>query len=117
MSEELTKEMEEVEESEVTEADASTAKVSKHEGDDNAKKNPDLAKDVSKAKSESKKVKEQDDEEDEDEDEEEKEDEQVKKESVQVPKLKSEILQGLVDHFKSLKKEDLAKIYGSQVIG
>ena len=41
MSEELTKEMEELEESEVTEAD----KVSKHEGDDSAKKNPDLAKD------------------------------------------------------------------------
>ena len=115
MSEELNKDMEELEESEVTEADAKTAKVTKHEGDDNAKKNPDMAKDVKKAKSESKKVKEDDDEEDEDE--EEKEDEQVKKESVQVPKLKSEILQGLVDHFKSLKKEDLAKIYGSQVIG
>lgn len=106
MSEELTKEMEELEESEVTEADA---KVSKQEGDDKSKKNPDLAK------AESKKVKEDDDEE-EGEDEEE-EDEQVKKESVQVPKLKSEILQGLVDHMKGLKKEDLAKIYGSQVIG
>ena len=104
MSEELTKEMEELEESEVTEADA---KVSKQEGDDKSKKNPDLAK------AESKKVKEDDDEE-EGEDEEE-EDEQVKKESVQVPKLKSEILQGLVDHFKSLKKEDLAKIYGLDV--
>ena len=46
MSEE-TKEMEELEESEVTEAeevteaDKSTAKVTKHEGDDSAKKNPD----------------------------------------------------------------------------
>ena len=47
MSEELNKDMEELEESEVTEADA---KVSKHEGDDNAKKNPDFAKDVKKAK-------------------------------------------------------------------
>ena len=121
MSEE-TKEMEELEESEVTEAeevteaDKSTAKVTKHEGDDSAKKNPDLAKDVSTAKSESKKVKEDDDEE-EDEDEEEKEDEQVKKEAVEIPKLKSEILAGLVDHLKGLKKEDLSKIYGSQVIG
>jgi len=113
MSEELNKEMDELEESEVTEADAKTAKVTKHEGDDKSKKNPNLAK------AESKKVKEEDDEEEgeDEEDEDEKEDEQVKKESVQVPKLKSEILQGLVDHFKSLKKEDLAKIYGSQVIG
>jgi len=116
MSEELTKEMEELEESEVTEADAKTAKVSKHEGDDNAKKNPDFAKDVKKAKSEAKKVKEDDDEdEDEDEDSEEGE-EQVKKESV-TPKLKSEILAGLVDHMKGLKKEDLAKMYGSTVLG
>jgi len=107
MSEELNKEMDELEESEVTEADA---KVSKQEGDDKSKKNPDLAK------AESKKVKEDDDEE-EGEDEDEEEDEQVKKESVRVPKLKSEILQGLVDHMKGLKKEDLAKIYGSQVIG
>jgi len=115
MSEELTKEMEELEESEVTEADAKTAKVSKHEGDDNAKKNPDFAKDVKKAKSESKKVKEDDDEDEDDEDAEEGE-EQVKKESV-TPKLKSEILQGLVDHMKGLKKEDLSKIYGSTVLG
>lgn len=115
MSEELTKEMEELEESEVTEADAKTAKVSKHDGDDNAKKNPDFAKDVKKAKSESKKVKEDDDEDEDDEDAEEGE-EQVKKESV-TPKLKSEILQGLVDHMKGLKKEDLSKIYGSTVLG
>ena len=115
MSEELNKEMEELEESEVTEADAKTAKVSKHDGDDNAKKNPDFAKDVKKAKSESKKVKEDDDEDEDDEDAEEGE-EQVKKESV-TPKLKSEILQGLVDHMKGLKKEDLSKIYGSTVLG
>jgi len=118
MSEELNKEMEELEESEVTEADASTAKVSKHDGGDDAKKNPDFAKDVKKAKvKEDKKVKEDDDEDEEDEDEEEKEDEQVKKEAVQVPKLKSEILQGLVDHMKGLKKEDLSKLYGSHIIG
>ena len=47
MSEE-TKEMEELEESEVTEteevteADKSTAKVTKHSGEDDAKKNPDI---------------------------------------------------------------------------
>ena len=118
MSEELNKEMEELEESEVTEADAKTAKVSKHEGGDDAKKNPDFAKDVKKAKvKEDKKVKEDDDEDEEDEDEEEKEDEQVKKEAVQVPKLKSEILSSLYDHLKGLKKEDLSKLYGSQVIG
>ena len=118
MSEE-TKEMEELEESEVTEteevteADKSTAKVTKHDGDDNAKKNPDLAKDVKKAKAESKDVKEDDDEEEDSEEEE----EQTKKEAREVPKLKSEILAGLVDHLKGLKKEDLSKIYGSQVIG
>ena len=120
MSEE-TKEMEELEESEVTEteevteADKSTAKVTKHSGEDDAKKNPDMAKDVKKAKSESK-VKEDDDEEEED-SEEEGEEEQTKKEAVEIPKLKSEILAGLVDHLKGLKKEDLSKIYGSQVIG
>ena len=119
MSEE-TKEMEELEESEVTEteevteADKSTAKVTKHSGEDDAKKNPDMAKDVKKAKSESK-VKEDDDEE-EDSDEEE-EEEQTKKEAREIPKLKSEILAGLMDHLKGLKKEDLSKIYGSQVIG
>ena len=119
MSEE-TKEMEELEESEVTEteevteADKSTAKVTKHDGDDNAKKNPNFAKDVKKAKAESKDVKEDDDEEEEDSEEEE---EQTKKEAREVPKLKSEILAGLVDHLKGLKKEDLSKIYGSQVIG
>ena len=119
MSEE-TKEMEELEESEVTEteevteADKSTAKVTKHDGDDSAKKNPDYAKDVKKAKAESKDVKEDDDEEEEDSEEEE---EQTKKEAREVPKLKSEILAGLVDHLKGLKKEDLSKIYGSQVIG
>ena len=113
MSEE-TKEMEEVVESEEVEEEAvAEAKVTKHDGDDSAKKNPDMAKDVKKAKSESK-VKEDDDEEEEDSEEEE---EQTKKEALEVPKLKSEILAGLVDHLKGLKKEDLSKIYGSQVIG
>ena len=35
----------------------------------------------------------------------------------EMPKLKSEMLDGLVAHMKSLKKEDLAKIYGSTVLG
>ena len=47
----------------------------------------------------------------------EEEEEQTKKEALEIPKLKSEILAGLVDHLKGLKKEDLSKIYGSQVIG
>ena len=59
--------------------------------------------------------------EDKDEDEEVKEDdeeEEVKKEEkATAPKLKSEIMQGLVDHIKGLKKEDLAKLYGTHVLG
>ena len=35
----------------------------------------------------------------------------------EMPKLKSEILAGIVDHIKGLKKEDLAKIYGTTVLG
>ena len=54
MSEE-TKEMEEVVESEEVEEEAvAEAKVTKHDGEDDAKKNPNFAKDVKKAKSESK---------------------------------------------------------------
>jgi len=34
----------------------------------------------------------------------------------EIPKYKSEILAGLVDHMKGLKKEDLAKIYGTTVL-
>ena len=126
MSEE-TKEMDELEE-----ADKSTAKVVKHEVGDDEQGDPDMDKGMKKAadnktkgkaesakvKAESKKVKEDDEEEPEsDEDEGEEEEEQTKKEAREVPKLKSEILAGLVDHLKGLKKEDLSKIYGSQVIG
>ncbi len=127
MSEE-TKEMDELEE-----ADKATAKVNKIDAGDDEQKDPDMDKAVKKAsdnktkgkaesakvKAESKKVKEDDEEEPEsDEDEgEEEEDEQTKKEAHEVPKLKSEILAGLVDHLKGLKKEDLSKIYGSQIIG
>ena len=115
MSEE-TKEMEEVVKSEEVEEEAVSEmkymkSATKHDGDDAAKKNPDLAKDVKKAK-----LNKEEDESDEEEDSEE-EEEQTKKEALEIPKLKSEILAGLVDHLKGLKKEDLSKIYGSQVIG
>ena len=46
------------------------------------------------------------------------EEEEVKKEEkASTPKLKSEIIQGLVDHIKGLKKEDLAKLYGTHILG
>ena len=125
MSEE-TKEMDELEE-----ADKSTAKVVKHEVGDDEQGDPDMDKGMKKAadnktkgkaesakvKAESKKVKEDDEEEPESDEDEGEEEEQTKKEAREVPKLKSEILAGLVDHLKGLKKEDLSKIYGSQVIG
>ena len=60
------------------------------------------------------KVKSEDDAPIEDDDEEEKE--SVKKESVSIPKLKSEIFTSIVDHMKGLKKEDLAKMYGSMMV-
>ena len=47
-----------------------------------------------------------------------KEEETVDEEEVrETPKLKSDILAGIVDHMKGLKKEDLAKIYGTTVLG
>ncbi len=116
MSEE-TKEMEEVVKSEEVEEEAVSEmkymkSATKHDGDDAAKKNPDMAKDVKKAK-----LNKEEDESDEEEEDSEEEEEQTKKEALEIPKLKSEILAGLVDHLKGLKKEDLSKIYGSQVIG
>ena len=50
-------------------------------------------------------------------DEEEEEEEVKKEEKASTPKLKSEIMQGIVDHIKGLKKEDLAKMYGKHVLG
>ena len=118
MSEE-TKEMEEVEE--VDEATAPKASSPSSVKIKQEKEDMQKAKTPATAKSESKKVKEDDEEDPEDpesdEDEGEEEEEQTKKEAVEIPKLKSEILAGLVDHLKGLKKEDLSKIYGSQVIG
>jgi len=109
MSEE-TKEMEEVEEVEESKAVKEDDAI-----DAESPSKPNVAKKVKKAKAESKDVKEDDDEEDSEEEEGEEKDEQ--KEAREVPKLKSEILAGLVDHLKGLKKEDLSKIYGSQIIG
>ena len=51
------------------------------------------------------------------EDHEEEEEEVKKEEKASAPKLKSEIMQGLVDHIKGLKKEDLAKMYGTHILG
>ena len=51
------------------------------------------------------------------EDDEEEEEEVKKEEKASTPKLKSEIMQGIVDHIKGLKKEDLAKLYGTHVLG
>ena len=122
MSEELNKEMEEVvEEEKVEEASAPKASNPSSVKLKQEKEDMQKAKTPATAKSESKKVKEDDEEDPEepesDEDEGEEEEEQTKKEAREVPKLKSEILAGLVDHLKGLKKEDLSKIYGSQVIG
>ena len=132
MSEELTKEMEEVDE--VEEATAKPTGVSaKEPGASNPssvklkqeKENMEKAKTSGKA-SDPKSTKgivkpvtlvktEDKDEEVKEDDEEE---EEVKKEEkATAPKLKSEIMQGLVDHIKGLKKEDLAKMYGTHVLG
>ena len=52
-----------------------------------------------------------------DEDEEEEEEKVDEEEVRETPKLKSDILAGLVNHMKGLKKEDLAKIYGTTILG
>jgi len=131
MSEELTKEMEEVDE--VEEATAKPTGVSAKEP---GASNPSSTKlkqekeNMEKAKTSGKTsdpkstkgivkpvtlVKTEDKDEEVKEDDEE---EEVKKEEkATAPKLKSEIMQGLVDHIKGLKKEDLAKMYGTHVLG
>jgi hypothetical protein len=125
MSEELNKEMESVDEDSVEEAAApsatnpSSVKLKQEKEDLQKAKTSGKSTEPKTSKGSVKPVttvedKEEDDEEDEESEEGE---EQVKKEAVQIPKLKSEILQGLVDHMKGLKKEDLAKMYGKQVIG
>ena len=131
MSEELTKEMEEVDE--VEEATAKpTGAAAKEPGASNPssvklkqeKENMEKAK-AAKSASDPKATKgtvkpvtlvktEDKDEEVKEDDEEE---EVKKEEKATAPKLKSEIVQGLVDHIKGLKKEDLAKLYGTHVLG
>ena len=139
MSEELTKEMEEVDE--VEEATAKpTGTSAKEPGASNPsstklkqeKENMEKAK-SGKSASDPKATKGtvkpvtlvKTEEKDEDEevkaksesDEEEEEEEVKKEEKASAPKLKSELMQGIVDHIKGLKKEDLAKMYGTHVLG
>ena len=112
MSEELNKEMEQVvEEESVEEAVAPKTKGSnskiKQQPHDMQKPQGGPTASAPTTKGDAKSVKVEETEEVEEEVEEIKE----------MPKLKSEILQGLVDHMKGLKKEDLAKIYGTTVLG
>ena len=138
MSEELTKEMENVDE--VDEATASPTGVkAKEPGASNPSsvklkqekenlektKTPKKASEAKGGDAKSVKTAAMEDAEKEDEEEvkseaskESDEDEEVKaEEKASTPKLKSEIKQGLVDHIKGLKKEDLAKMYGTHILG
>ena len=138
MSEELTKEMEQVDE--VEEATASPTGVkAKEPGASNPssvklkQEKEDMEKTKTPAKASEPKgksgavkpvstveTKEEDEEEvkaNSESSEEEEEEKEVKEETPSTPKLKSEIMQGLVDHIKGLKKEDLAKLYGTHVLG
>ena len=135
MSDELNKEMEELEEvSEVEEASAPTAtnpssvKLKQEKENMQKAKTSGKASDPKATKGAVKPVSTvEDKEEDEDEkpveatkvkeDDEEEEEEVKKEEKATAPKLKSEIMAGLVDHIKGLKKEDLAKMYGTHVLG
>ena len=136
MSEELNKEMEELED-EIEEATAKPTGVSakepgasnpssvklKQEKENMEKtKTPGKASDPKSTKGIVKPVIHAEDAEEEEEEvkaksESDEEEEEVKKEEKSTPKLKSEIMQGLVDHIKGLKKEDLAKLYGTHVLG
>ena len=135
MSAELNKEMEELEEvSEVEEASApkatnpSSVKLKQEKENMQKAKTSGKASDPKATKGAVKPVSTvEDKEEDEDEkpveatkvkeDDEEEEEEVKKEEKASTPKLKSEIMAGIVDHIKGLKKEDLAKLYGTHVLG
>ena len=111
MSEELNKEMEEVvEEESVEEAVAPKTKGSnsklKQQPHDMQKNMDGPSASAPKASSGDKSYKA-----------EEAEVEEEVEEIQEMPKLKSEILAGLVDHMKGLKKEDLANLYGKTVLG
>ena len=121
MSEQLNKEMEELEELEEVTANAKTISATnpssvklKQEKEDMQKAKTSGATNTLKAKGDAKSVKTQGMEETE------LEGEVVEEEVEEIqemPKLKSEMLDGIVAHMKSLKKEDLAKIYGTTVLG
>ncbi len=120
MSEELTKEMEEVEEDSVEEATAPKASNPSSVKLKQEKENMQKARTSSSASEPKSKgaVKPVTTVEDKEEEEQEEEEEEVKaEEKASTPKLKSEIMQGIVDHIKGLKKEDLAKMYGTHVLG
>ncbi len=128
MSEELTKEMEKVEEDSVEEATApkasnpSSVKLKQEKENMQKAKTSGSASEPKATKGAVKPVTTVEDKEEEKEvkakSESEEEEEEVKKEEkASAPKLKSEIMQGLVDHIKGLKKEDLAKMYGTHILG
>ena len=120
MSEQLNKEMEELEELEEVTANAKTISATspssvklKQEKEDMQKAKTSGATNTLKTKGDAKSVKTQA-----------MEDAEVEGEVVEeeveeiqeMPKLKSEMLDGLVAHMKSLKKEDLAKLYASNLM-
>ena len=120
MSEQLDKEMEELEELEEVTANAKTISATspssvklKQEKEDMQKAKTSGATNTLKTKGDAKSVKTPA-----------MEDTEVEGEVVEeeveeiqeMPKLKSEMLDGLVAHMKSLKKEDLAKLYASNIM-
>ena len=125
MSEQLDKEMEELEELEEVTANAKTISATspssvklKQEKEDMQKAKTSGATNTLKTKGDAKSVKTQamEDTEVEGEVVEEEVVEEEVEEIQEMPKLKSEMLDGLVAHMKSLKKEDLAKLYASNLM-
>ncbi|SVC80430.1 uncharacterized protein METZ01_LOCUS333284, partial [marine metagenome] len=134
MSEELNKQMDEFDEVEEATAkptgtsakepgasNPSSVKLKQEKEDEEKMKDEKQASDPKATKGTVKPVtlvKTEDKDEDEEVKEDDEEEEEVKKEEkATAPKLKSEIMQGLVDHIKGLKKEDLAKMYGTHILG
>ena len=125
MSEQLDKEMEELEELEEVTANAKTISATspssvklKQEKEDMQKAKTSGTTNTLKTKGDAKSVKTQamEDTEVEGEVVEEEVVEEEVEEIQEMPKLKSEMLDGLVAHMKSLKKEDLAKLYASNLM-
>ena len=125
MSEQLDKEMEELEELEEVTANAKTISATspssvklKQEKEDMQKAKTSGATNTLKTKGDAKSVKTpaMEDTEVEGEVVEEEVVEEEVEEIQEMPKLKSEMLDGLVAHMKSLKKEDLAKLYASNLM-